>query len=104
MLHAAACQFSSSWRSRHHQPKWQFVKRHRIFNKLCIAYRRSRQDPEFGIRVDDLKIELDISEHVFAEALGTFIDANAEMIVEVYETKGERYVRLGQTARYNCSD
>ena len=77
---------------------------HKIFNKLCIAYRRSRQDPEFGIRADDLRIDLDIPEHVFVEALDTFIDANAEMIVEVYENKGERYVRLGQTARYNCSD
>jgi hypothetical protein len=48
---------------------------------------------------------LDIPEHVFAESLDTFIDANAEMIVEVYETKGKRYVRqLGQTARYNCTD
>jgi len=80
------------------------VAQHKIFNKLCIAYRRSRQDPEFGVRADDLRRELDIPKKVFAEALGTFIDANAEMIVEVYVTKGERYVRLGQTARYNCSD
>jgi hypothetical protein len=76
---------------------------HKIFNKLCIAYRRSRQDPDFGVRADDLRIELAIPENVFAEALDTFVDANAEMIVEVYEKKAERYVRLGQTARYNCS-
>ena len=79
------------------------VAQHKIFNKLCIAYRRSRQDPEFGVRADDLRIELAIPENVFGEALDTFVDANAEMIVEVYENKGERYVRLGQTARYNCS-
>ena len=77
---------------------------HKIFIKLCIAYRRSRQDPEFGVRADDLRRELVIPENVFAEALETFVDANAEMIVEVYEKKDERYLRLGQTARYNCSD
>ena len=80
------------------------VAQHKIFNKLCIAYRRSRQDPEFGVRADDLRRELVIPENVFAEALETFVDANAEMIVEVYENNGERYVRLGKLARYNCSD
>jgi hypothetical protein len=80
------------------------VAQHKIFNKLCIAYRRSRQDPEFGVRADDLRRELVIPENVFAEALETFVDANAEMIVEVYEKKDERYLRLGQTARYNCND
>jgi len=77
---------------------------HNIFIKLCIAYRRSRQDPEFGVRADDLRRELAIPEKVFAEALDTFIDVNAEMIVEVYENNGERYLRLGESARYNCSD
>jgi len=77
---------------------------HKIFNKLCIAYRRSRQDPKFGVRADDLRRELVIPEKVFAEALDTFIDVNAEMIVEVYENKGERYLRLGESARYNCND
>ena len=77
---------------------------YKIFNKLCIAYRRSRQDPGFGVRADDLKGELAIPEAVFAEALDTFVDSNAEMIVEVYESNGERYVRLGKLARYNCSD
>ena len=77
---------------------------HKIFNKLCIAYRRSRQDPEFAVRADDLRRDLAIPENVFAEALDTFIDADAKMMIEVYENKGERYVRLGQTARYNCSD
>jgi uncharacterized protein YvpB len=77
---------------------------HKIFNKLCIAYRRSRQNPESGIRADHFRIELDIPENVFAEALETFVDANAEMIVEVYENNSERYVRLGKLARYNCSD
>jgi hypothetical protein len=76
----------------------------KIFIQLCIAYRRSRQDPEFGVRADDLRRDLAIAENVFAEALDTFIDADAEMIVEVYDNNGEKYVRLGQTARYNCSD
>jgi len=44
---------------------------------------------------------LDIPGNVFAEALA-FKDANAEMIVEVYENNGEKYLRLGKSARYNC--
>jgi hypothetical protein len=68
---------------------------HKIFIKLCIAYRRSRQDPEFDMRVDDLRRELAIAENVLAEALATFEDANAEMMIEVYdfyimETSGDK--------------
>jgi hypothetical protein len=35
---------------------------HKIFNKLCIAYRRSRQNPAFRIRAEDVRNELAIPE------------------------------------------
>jgi hypothetical protein len=77
---------------------------YRIFNKLCIAYRRSRQDPSFAIRAEDIRRELAIAENVFAEALDTFVDANGERIVEVFEKNGERYLSLGESAKINLSD
>ena len=78
--------------------------RHKIFNKLCSAYRRSGQDPDFGLRADDVIGELDIPRNVFAEALDGFADVKGELIVEMFERNGERYIRLGGTAKYNCSD
>ena len=78
--------------------------RHKIFNKLCSAYRRSGQDPDFGLRADDLIRDLAIPRNVFAEALDGFADVRGELIVEMFERNGERYIRLGETAKYNCSD
>jgi len=77
---------------------------YRIFNKLCIAYRRSRQAPSFAIRAEDIRRELAIAENLFAEALDTFVDANGERIVEVFEQNGERYLSLGESAKINLSD
>jgi len=78
--------------------------RHKIFNQLCIAYRRSAQDPDFGLRAYDVMVELAIPLSLFAEALDGFVDVNGEFIVEMFERNGERYIRLGETAKYNCSD
>jgi hypothetical protein len=47
---------------------------HKIFNKLCIAYRRSRQNPAFRIRAEDVRNELAIPENVFGEAVDSFVD------------------------------
>jgi hypothetical protein len=77
---------------------------HKIFNKLCMAYRRSRQNPAFRIRAEDVRIELAIPENVFDEALESFIDVTGERIVEVFEQTGERYLRLGDSTRFNLSD
>jgi hypothetical protein len=41
---------------------------------------------------------------VFAEALDGFADVKGELIVEMFERNGERYIRLGETSKYNCSD
>jgi len=41
---------------------------------------------------------------LFAEALDGFVDVNGELIIEMFERKGERYIRLGETAKYNCRD
>ena len=72
--------------------------RHKIFNQLCTAYRRSAQDPVFGLRAYDVMVELTRPLSLFAEALDGFVDVNGELIVEMFERKGERYIRLGETA------
>jgi hypothetical protein len=76
----------------------------RIFNKLCIRYRHSRQDPAFSIQADALRKELFISEDIFAEALDAFTHAENQLAIEVFERDGERYLRLGESARDICSD
>ena len=78
--------------------------RRKIFNKLCSAYRRSGQDPNFGLLAYDIIGELAIPRNVFAEALDGFADIRGELIVEMFERNGERYIRLGETAKYNSSD
>ena len=78
--------------------------RHKIFNKLCSAYRRSGQNPNFGLLAYDVMVDLAIPLNVFGEALDGFADVRGELIVEMFQRKGERYIRLGQTAKYNCSD
>ena len=80
------------------------VLRAMIFNKLCSAYRRSGQDPYFCLLAYDVMVELAIPRNVFAEALDGFADIRGELIVEMFERNGERYIRLGETAKYNCSD
>jgi hypothetical protein len=77
---------------------------YRIFNKLCCDYRRSHQDPAFGVRIDDVRRELVIPEDIFAGALDVFIHAENQMAVELFERNRERYVRLGESARDNCND
>ena len=78
--------------------------RHTILNKLCSAYRRAGQDPNFGLLGYDVMVELAIPGNVFAEALDGFADVRGELIVEMFERNGERYIRLGETAKYNCGD
>ena len=78
--------------------------RRKIFNKLCSAYRRSGQDPNFGLLAYNVMVELAIPRNLFAEALDGFADVRGELIVEMFERNGERYIRLGETAKYNCSD
>ena len=84
-------------------PTLQLAK-HRIFNKLCIRYRHSHQDPAFGIHADALRRELLIPEDTFAEALDAFTHAENQLAIEVFERNGERYLRLGESARDICSD
>ena len=78
--------------------------RHKVYNELCTAYRRSGQDTDFGLRADDVIGDLAIPRNVFAEALDGFADVKGELIVEMFERNGERYIRLGETAKYNCGD
>jgi hypothetical protein len=74
--------------------------RHQIFNRLCAAYRRSK-DPGF-VRADDLRQELAIPEDVFAGVLTSFINSDSPRAVEVFEKGGETFLRLAESARYNC--
>lgn len=72
---------------------------HQIFNKLCIAYMRAK-DPAF-LRATDIQKELAITERAFAEALQIFQDGD-RLVVEVIQSGGETYLRLGESSRYNC--
>jgi hypothetical protein len=76
----------------------------RIFNQLCIRYRHSYQDPAFSIHADALRRELFIPEDIFAEALDAFTHAENQLAIEVFIRDGERYLRLGESARDICSD
>ena len=76
----------------------------RIFNTLCIRYRHSRQDPAFSIHADALRRELFITEDTFAEALDGFTHVENQLAIEVFDRDGERYLRLGESARDICSD
>jgi hypothetical protein len=71
---------------------------------ISSAYQRAGQDPNFGLLGYDVMVELAIPENVFAEALDGFADARGELIVVMFERDGKRYIRLGETAKYNCSD
>jgi hypothetical protein len=55
--------------------------RHKVFNQLCTTYRRSAQDPDFGLRAYDVMVELAIPLNLFAEALDGFVDVNGELII-----------------------
>jgi len=76
----------------------------RIFNKLCIRYRHSHQDPAFSLHADALRRELFIPEDIFAEALDSFTQLENQLAIEVFEHDGESYLRLGESARDICSD
>ena len=51
----------------------------------------------------DLRNDLDIPEHVFAETLEAFRHGE-QSAVEVFESNGETYLRLGESSRYNCDN
>ena len=78
------------------------VARFQIFNRLCTVYRRSK-DAAF-VRSDDLRRELGIPEDVFAGVLTNFIHSDSSNAVEVLEKGGETFLRLAESARYNCLD
>lgn len=76
----------------------------KIFNKVCMAYRRSCGAPTFAIRADELRKELSIPKDIFAEALYAFIHTENQMAVEVFQREGQTYLRLGESARDICND
>ncbi len=76
----------------------------RIFNKLCAAFMRSRQTPDFRLPMESVRSELNIPVNIFREALERFYDVAGERIVIVIEHKGDRYITLGGSAKSNVSD
>src|SRR5687767_12642862 len=57
----------------------------KIFNKVCMAYRRSHEAPTFAIRADELRKGLSIPEDIFSEVLYAFIHTENQMAVEVFQ-------------------
>jgi hypothetical protein len=53
------------------------------------------------LRADDVRRRLGIPENVFGEVLDSFLN-EIQMAVEVFESNGERYLRLSEAARENC--
>jgi hypothetical protein len=47
---------------------------------------------------------LSIREDIFAIALDAFINSENQVAVEIFQREGEKYLRLGQSARDNCND
>ena len=85
--------------------RFQFLKRGARFLTSCallIGAPHKTRISAFVIMTS--MVELAIPLNLFAEALDGFADVNGELIVEMFERKGERYIRLGETAKYNCSD
>ena len=78
--------------------------KYKIFNQLCIAYRRSRQDPDLLLRADELSKKLALPEDVFAKALEIILNDDNQSAIEVIKNGGQLFLRLGESARYNCSD
>jgi hypothetical protein len=70
-----------------------------IFNKLCSEYIRTRD--ESFMRATDIRTELNIAGAVFDRALLVFKVGDGT-VVEVLESNGLTYIRLGEAARLNC--
>jgi|SRR6516225_5343160 len=81
-----------------------FDAQERIFNVLCAGFRRSGENPEFRLLIDDVRTELDLPRSVFTEALEKFAYSMGEHTVVVVEQNGQRYITLGESAKSNVSD
>ena len=81
-----------------------FDAQERIFNVLCAGFRRSGENPEFRLLIDDVRTELDLPRSVFTEALEKFAYSMPEHTVIVVEQNAQRYITLGESAKSNVSD
>ena len=72
---------------------------HLIFNKLCSEYIRTRD--ESFLRATDIRTELSIPQAVFDRAVLVF-KVGDPTVVEVLESNGVTFIRLGEAARVNC--
>jgi hypothetical protein len=81
-----------------------FEAQQRIFNLLCAAFRRSDQNAEFRLKIDDVKSQLGLPGNIFTEALEKFAGSIGEHTVTLFEQNGVRYITLGESAKFNVSD
>src|SRR5262249_55031594 len=81
-----------------------FEAQQRIFNLLCVAFRRSDQNAEFRLKIEDVKRQLGLPENIFTEALKKFASSTGEQTMILFEQNGVRYITLGESARFNVSD
>ena len=72
---------------------------YQIFNRLCVEYLRDKSD--FFIRASDIRKDLNLGRKIFGEAILAFKSGDSS-VVEVIESGGETYLRLGGSARDNC--
>ena len=79
-----------------------FSAKQKILNKLCTVYARSKDNR--AISADELRRELGIPENVFAEALKSFMEAENQLAIEVFERGSSTDLRLGESMRDLCSD
>ena len=88
--------------SEKHLPNATLSAKRAIFNKLCVAYMRSKSNGL--VTADEVRRELVIPNALFDEALNSFIHAENQMAVEVTEVRGRTYLRLSHSVTELCGD
>jgi|SRR6516164_6092570 hypothetical protein len=75
-----------------------------IFNLLCARFRRSDQNAQFRLKIEDVKNQLALPESIFTEALKKFANSTGEQTLILVEQNGVHYITLGESAKFNVSD
>ena len=89
--------------ARKHLPEATILSaKHQIFNNLCTAYVRSKENRL--VSADELRQEFAIPEAIFAEVIFVFTDVEKQMAVAVVEDKGRTHFKLGEAGRDLCAD
>ena len=70
----------------------------------CAAPIGAPSKIRISVFVHDVIGDLAIPRNLFAEALDGFADVKGELIIEMFARNSKRYIRLGETSKYKCSD